>query len=55
MVEYLNDSMSERPFFDFIGNLLDYEEDTITTATDEARKFISSTKSAKTKAIVAIM
>ena len=42
--------MSDRPFFDLIGNLLDYgEEDTIATATDDAKKFISSTKSAKTK------
>ena len=43
--------MSERPFFDLIGNLFDYEEDTIATATDEAKKFISSTKSTKTKEI----
>ena len=44
--------MTDRPFFDLIGNLLEYEdEDTIATATDEAKKFISSTKSARTKEI----
>ena len=43
--------MSERPFFDLIGNLLDYE-DTIGTAIDEAKKkFISSTRSSWTKEI----
>ena len=45
--------MSDRPFFFYlIGNSLDNEEDTIATATDEAKKKnTSSTKSAKTRAI----
>ena len=42
--------MSERPLFDLIGNLLDYE-DTIAAATDESKKFISSTKPSRTKEI----
>ena len=42
--------MNEMPFFDLIGNLLDYE-DTIAAATDESKKFISSIKSSRTKEI----